>query len=120
MEHVSILAEPSGLRMVHNHQYDKLKSVKIINFSSAKGLVELTCHILESAKRLERLTLDTTSGAPRCSVSKSGKCPMMHREALVEAHRAVLAVHTYIKLKASSKVELNVLEPCSQCRSVGL
>lgn len=120
MERVSILAEPSGLRTAHNHQHDKLKSVKIISFSSAKGLVELTCHILESATSLECLTLDTTSGAPRCSVSKSGKCLMMHRKALVEAHRAILAVQTYIKPKAPSEVELKVLEPCSQCHSGGL
>ncbi|KAF8775248.1 hypothetical protein HU200_004651 [Digitaria exilis] len=93
---------PSGLRMMHEHQYDKLKSVQIINFSSNKSLVELTCHILKSAT---------------CSVSKSGKCLLMRTEALVEARRAALAIQTYIQSKVPSAVELNVLEPCSQCHA---
>lgn len=117
MEHASIFADPSGLRMMHEHQYDKLKSVQIINFSSNKSLVELTCHILKSATSLERLTLNTTTGAPRCSVSKSGKCLLMRTEALVEARRAALAIQTYIQSKVPSAVELNVLEPCSQCHA---
>uniref|UniRef100_A0A0E0HIR7 At1g61320/AtMIF1 LRR domain-containing protein n=1 Tax=Oryza nivara TaxID=4536 RepID=A0A0E0HIR7_ORYNI len=36
------------------------------------------------------------------------------KETLMEAHRALKAVQTYIELKVPSKVELNVLEPCSR------
>lgn len=100
------------------HRHDKLKCVKILNFSSAKSLVELTCHIVESATSLECLTLDTTSGFPsRCSVDKLGKCLLLRREVPVEAHRALEAVKTFIRLKVPSKVEFNVLEPCSRCHA---
>uniref|UniRef100_A0A0E0DV01 At1g61320/AtMIF1 LRR domain-containing protein n=1 Tax=Oryza meridionalis TaxID=40149 RepID=A0A0E0DV01_9ORYZ len=97
--------------------FDKLKCVKILNFSCAKSLVELTCHIVESATSLECLTLDTTSGFPRCSVDKLDKCLLLRREVLVEAHRALEAVKAFIKLKVPSKVEFNVLEPCSRCHA---
>jgi hypothetical protein len=43
-------------------QYNSLRQVTIPGFSSAKSLVELTIHILESAPSLERLTLDTAAG----------------------------------------------------------
>ncbi|XP_052155068.1 FBD-associated F-box protein At1g66310-like [Oryza glaberrima] len=119
-ERVTGFRDPSGLRMMPEHRHDKLKCVKIINFSSVKTLVELTCHIVESATALECLTLDTTSGSPRCSVNKLGKCFLMRRETLMEAHRALKAVQTYIKLKIPSKVELNVLEPCSRCHALDL
>ncbi|XP_002456984.2 uncharacterized protein LOC8077406 [Sorghum bicolor] len=66
------------------------------------------------------LTLDTTHGAPRCSVSKHGRCWPMRRDALMEAHRALSAVQTYVKSKVPSTVELNVFEPCSQCHAVAL
>uniref|UniRef100_A0A0E0A324 At1g61320/AtMIF1 LRR domain-containing protein n=1 Tax=Oryza glumipatula TaxID=40148 RepID=A0A0E0A324_9ORYZ len=42
------------------------------------------------------------------------------KETLMEAHRALKAVQTYIKLKVPSKVELNVLEPCSRCHALDL
>jgi hypothetical protein len=119
-ERATIFGDPSGLRMMPEHRHDKLKCVKIINFSSVKTLVELTCHIVESATALECLTLDTTSGSPRCSVNRLGKCFLMRRETLMEAHRALKAVQTYIELKVPSKVELNVLEPCSRCHALDL
>ncbi|OEL25673.1 hypothetical protein BAE44_0013307, partial [Dichanthelium oligosanthes] len=118
-EPVSIFDDPSALRtMPEHHHHDKLKQVGITSFCSAKTLVELTCHILESTKPLERLTLDTTKGWPwpRCS-EEPGQCYLMCRAALVEAQRAILVVQTYIKPKVSSTVELNVLEPCSRCHS---
>uniref|UniRef100_A0A0E0L5U4 At1g61320/AtMIF1 LRR domain-containing protein n=1 Tax=Oryza punctata TaxID=4537 RepID=A0A0E0L5U4_ORYPU len=117
-ERVTVFGDPSGLRMMPEHRHDKLKCVKIINFSSVKTLVELTCHIVESATALECLTLDTTSGSARCSVNKLGKCFSMRREILMEAHRALKAIQTYIKLKVPSQVELNVLEPCSRCHAL--
>lgn len=99
------------------HLYDKLKVVEIINFSSAKSLIELTCHILQSTRSLERLTLDTTQGSARCSVSKSGKCLLLRKDALVEAGRALLAVQTYIKPNVPPAVELNAVEPCRRCHA---
>ncbi|GJN22228.1 hypothetical protein PR202_gb09777 [Eleusine coracana subsp. coracana] len=96
-ERISIFVDPLDLRTIPEHPHDKLKHVEIINFSSAKSLIELTCHILQSTRSLERLTLDTTQGFASCSISKSGKCVMMPKGALVEAHRALLAVETYIK-----------------------
>ncbi|GJM86607.1 hypothetical protein PR202_ga02482 [Eleusine coracana subsp. coracana] len=57
---VSVFADPSNLRRMAEQRHDRLKRVDIINFSSIKSLVELTCYIVESATSLERLTLDTT------------------------------------------------------------
>ncbi|KAL6635062.1 hypothetical protein ACP70R_027733 [Stipagrostis hirtigluma subsp. patula] len=119
-ERVSVFEDSSDLRMMPEHHHSKLKHVKIINFSSSKSLVELTCHILQSTRSLECLTLDTTHGLPRCSSNKSGKCISMVKEALAEAHRALLAIQTYIKPKVPSTVEFNVLEPCSRCHAAGL
>ncbi|GJM94680.1 hypothetical protein PR202_ga11350 [Eleusine coracana subsp. coracana] len=45
MEHVSIFTDPSDLRK--GQQHHKMKRVKILGFTSAKSLVELTCHFLE-------------------------------------------------------------------------
>lgn len=47
----------SDLRNMPKHRHDKLKSVKIVGFSSWKSLVELTSHILESTMLLRYLTL---------------------------------------------------------------
>lgn len=118
MNRVSVFEDPSDLRKIPGSHNDKLKSVKIINFSSAKSLVELTCHIVESAMSLECLTLDSTHGAPRCSVNKCGRCLPISRDALVEARRGVLAAQRYIKPKILPTVEFIVLEPCSRCHAV--
>ncbi|CAL5020652.1 unnamed protein product [Urochloa decumbens] len=120
MERISLLEDPSNLRKMSEHSHNKLKRVQMINFSHVKTLVELTCHILDSTTSLECLTLDVTHGAPRCSVNKCGKCLPMRREALAEAHRALLAIQTYINPKVPSTVEFNVLEPCSRCHTVGI
>ncbi|CAO2040834.1 unnamed protein product [Urochloa humidicola] len=117
---VSVFEDHSDLRMMPGHCHSKLKHVKIIKFSAAKSIAELTCQILESATSLECLTLDTTHGMPRCSVSKTGKCIFMLKDALVEAREGLLAAEMYIKPKVPSAVELNVLEPCSRCHAVGL
>jgi hypothetical protein len=120
VERVSVFEDPSDLRKMPENHNDKLKCVRITNFSSAKSLIELTCHILESAMSLECLTLDTTHGAPRCSVNEHVRCWPMTRDELMEAHRALSAVQTYVKSKVPSTVELNVFEPCSQCHAVAL
>ncbi|KAG0522135.1 hypothetical protein BDA96_07G010800 [Sorghum bicolor] len=44
----------SQLRWMPEHLHGCLKSVKFKGFSSAKGLVELTCYILKNAKSLDR------------------------------------------------------------------
>uniref|UniRef100_A0A0A8YMW1 At1g61320/AtMIF1 LRR domain-containing protein n=1 Tax=Arundo donax TaxID=35708 RepID=A0A0A8YMW1_ARUDO len=36
----------------------------------------------------------------------------MHRDILVEAHRAILAIRRYIEPKVPPTVKLHVLEPC--------
>ncbi|KQK22584.2 hypothetical protein BRADI_1g68220v3 [Brachypodium distachyon] len=119
MEHDSILGgPPHDLRQIPEQRYDKLKNVKISGFCSAKSLVELTCHILENTTSLDCLTLDTT-WYPRCSVTKSGKCyPLMDRDSLVEAQKALVAIRRYVVGKVPSMVKLNVLEPCSRCHTI--
>lgn len=121
MEHKSIFGDSSHLRQMTEHHHDNLKSVKIIGFCSAKSLVELICHIVENTTSLECLTLDTTSGAPRCSSAKNsaGKCLSMAKGTLMEARKALMAIRTYIEGKVPSTVKLNVLEPCNRCHAVG-
>ena len=50
------------LRGKSGYRHDHLKRVMIAGFRSAKSLIKLVIHILESAPSLERLTLDTTPG----------------------------------------------------------
>uniref|UniRef100_K3Z0V8 Uncharacterized protein n=1 Tax=Setaria italica TaxID=4555 RepID=K3Z0V8_SETIT len=111
----------ASLQMMPRHHHDKLKRVDITNFTSARTLVELACHIVESAKSLVRLTLDTTKGGPRCFGGNPYSCSLIRsRDAILEAERAVQAVEMYIKPKVSSTVELNVVEPCNRCRATEL
>lgn len=119
MGHASILGEPShDLRQIPEQRHDKLKSVTITGFFSAKSLVELTCHILENTTSLDCLTLDTTCH-PSCSVTKFDKChPLMDGDSLVEAQKALLAIRRYVVGKVPSMVKLNILEPCSRCHNV--
>lgn len=120
-ERVSVFDDPSDLRVMPEHHHPRLKDVKIIKFSDAKSVVELTCHILSSPS-LECLTLDTTHGLPRCSVNKNGKCIIMVKveDVLAEAHKGILAAETFVKPKVPTTVEFKVLEPCSRCHAVGL
>ncbi|KAF8768724.1 hypothetical protein HU200_007282 [Digitaria exilis] len=103
LNRISLLEDPPILRNVSEHHHSKLKQVEMIRFSSVKSLVELTCHILDSAT---------------CTVNKCGKCFPIRRDALVEAQRALLAIQTYIKPKVPSTIQLNILEPCSRCHVV--
>ncbi|CAD6268932.1 unnamed protein product [Miscanthus lutarioriparius] len=106
MEHVSIFADPSDLRKMQGQQHHKMKTVEIIGFTSAKSLVELTCHIVESVTSLECLTLRTHQSSSRCSESananKSNKCSPLPVHVLMEAQRALLAIRTYIEPKVPS------------------
>ncbi|KAL6640681.1 hypothetical protein ACP70R_021804 [Stipagrostis hirtigluma subsp. patula] len=121
MRHISIFADPTDLRQMRKQQHHNLKSVRINGFCSAKSLVELTCHVIESITSLESLTLETRQSVLRCSdpASKSGKCTPLPKDIVMEGHRAVLAIRTYIEPKVPSKVKLHVLEPCS-CHAVEL
>lgn len=62
------------MRQIPEQHHDHLKSVKIIGFSSAKSLVELTRYILKNAKSLDCLTLDTTYGDPSVTPKCLGAC----------------------------------------------
>lgn len=115
MENVSIFDDPTDLRQMRELHHHSLKRVKIVEFSSAKSLVELTCHVLESVTSLECLTLEAPQSCLRCwdPDNESGKCLPMHEDVLMEARRAVLAIRRHVEPKVPSTVELHVLEPCS-------
>lgn len=66
--HVSILGDSSGLRHLHGQHHHKIKSVKILGFTSSKSLVELTCHVVENIKSRELLTLEAHQSSLKCSV----------------------------------------------------
>lgn len=115
MEHKSIFRDCSHLRRMPGHRHEKLKSVTIIGFNSAKSLIELTVHIIENAGSLESLTLDTVGCAIRCSDSDIGKCINMRESTRKEIPLTLLAIQRYIQRKIPSTVKLDVLEPCGRC-----
>jgi hypothetical protein len=100
----SISADSKLRHMPEHHHHACLKSVKISGFSSAKSLVEQTCHILKNAVSLECVTLDAIYG------------PMADGN-LMETPRVLSAIRTHIQSKVPSTIELTVPEPCSQCHS---
>ncbi|XP_039773122.1 uncharacterized protein LOC120641186 isoform X2 [Panicum virgatum] len=122
MEHVSIFTDPSELRKMQGQQHHKMKSVKIQGFTSAKSLVELTCHIVESMTSLECLTLETHQSSSRCfePADKSNKCSPLPIHILKEAQRGLLAIRTYIEPKVPAMVKLHVVETCRRCHAVEL
>ena len=119
MEHVSIFTDPSDLRKIQGQQHHKLRRVKIRGFMSARSLVELTCHFLESITSLERLTLETYQSRIKCSVPahRSLKCSPLPIDVLREAQRGLLAIRTYIEPKVPSMVKVRVVEPCRRCHA---
>ncbi|KAJ1257006.1 hypothetical protein BS78_K237900 [Paspalum vaginatum] len=102
---------PQGLQ---KQCYDNLKNVMITGFCSAKSMIELTIHIIEKAKALESLTLDTTRGHDR-RFTRIDACLRMYKEALVEAEKARIAIQRYVKGRVPPAVNLNVISPCSKC-----
>ncbi|KAJ1264377.1 hypothetical protein BS78_09G258700 [Paspalum vaginatum] len=119
MEHESMFGSSSHLRQLPECRHGCLKSVEIIGFSSAKGLVELTCCIVKSAVSLERLVLDPLRDTVRC-YGKNGKiCWPMSKTVLEEAFRAVEAIRTYIEDEVPTTASLTVVEPCARCYSRG-
>ncbi|KAI4988723.1 hypothetical protein ZWY2020_036040 [Hordeum vulgare] len=117
-------ASPSLETLVLNPPFqkknDSLKTVTIIGFSSAKSVVELTCHIIENTTSLQCLTLDTTTGQPwhSCLTNHTGKCVRLHVDFLVEVGKGLLAIRTYVEPKVPSGVKLNVVEPCRRCHDL--
>ncbi|XP_022683776.1 uncharacterized protein LOC101758601 isoform X2 [Setaria italica] len=121
MKNVSVFEDPADLRHMQGLQHHNLRSVKITGFSSAKSLIELTCHVLRSVMSLECLTLEAPQSGFRCShpYNKSGKCSSLDRYLVMEGHRGVMAIRRYIEPMVPSTVKLHVLEPCS-CHAVEL
>ncbi|KAG2583874.1 hypothetical protein PVAP13_6KG194906 [Panicum virgatum] len=118
MNHETVFGHSPHLRQMTEDQHCYLKNVKIMGFSSAKGLVELTCYILKNAVSLECLTLDTNYGCTsRCSDSESGRCGSFGN-GLREARTALRAIRTYIEDKIPARVKLTVVGPCSQCHKL--
>uniref|UniRef100_A0A0A9BIN1 Uncharacterized protein n=1 Tax=Arundo donax TaxID=35708 RepID=A0A0A9BIN1_ARUDO len=126
MKHDSFSGSALHMRQIHEHKHDKLKSVQINGFCSAKSMVELTCHILENATSLESLTLDAIISEQeddtsiRCSGLKSGKCRLISMNMILEAHKAVKVVKRHILGRVPCTVKLNVREPCRRCHAVGV
>jgi hypothetical protein len=96
MKHVSVFTDPSDLRKMLGHQHHKMKRVKILGFTSARSLVELTCHFVESITSLEHLTLESYQSYARCFVPahNSRKCSPLPIDVLREAQRGLLAIRT--------------------------
>ncbi|RLN35008.1 uncharacterized protein C2845_PM03G26090 [Panicum miliaceum] len=122
MEHESVFGGSLDLRQLREYHHDSLKSVEIIGFSSARGLVELTCCVVKSAVSLERLTLDTLRGGGRCSGGNNGDCSdqiccPVSKAVVEEAFRGVAAIRKYIEDKVPSTTKLIVLEPCLRCHT---
>uniref|UniRef100_A0A0D9Z7M9 Uncharacterized protein n=1 Tax=Oryza glumipatula TaxID=40148 RepID=A0A0D9Z7M9_9ORYZ len=116
MEHCSVFDDASPMRLMAEHKKHKnLKNVTMIGFCSAKSMVELTCHILESTTSLECITLDTIASwyeneediIDRCCVrgTRRRECLSIGTEMILEAHRAILAIERYIlgKVPAATK-----------------
>jgi hypothetical protein len=101
------------------HRHAKLKSVDIIGFNSAKSLIELMVHIMETSGSLESLTLDTVGFVLRCSENDIDKCFIMRESARsrMEVPLALSAIEKYIQCKIPSTVKLDVLEPCGRCHA---
>ena len=113
MEQESVLGDSfHDLRQMPGHMHRNIKDVQIIGFCSAKSIVELTCLMLENAKSLEYLTLNTSSNPEiSCSDSENGRCLPMSKHMRKEARKALLAVERYILGKVPCSVELEVVNP---------
>lgn len=129
MEHCSVFDDASPMRLMAEHKKHKnLKNVTMIGFCSAKSMVELTCHILESTTSLECITLDTIVSwyeneediIDRCCVrgTRRRECLSIGTEMILEAHRAILAIERYILGKVPAAVRLDVHRPCTRCHTV--
>ncbi|KAL6890251.1 hypothetical protein ACP4OV_009014 [Aristida adscensionis] len=94
--------------------HDSLKNVMITGFCSARSMIEFTIHIIENAKSLECLTLDTTRGHDR-RFFNIDKCRPLNDDGFVEAKRSRVAIRRYVEGRVPLSVNLKVIEPCSKC-----
>ncbi|XP_052155912.1 uncharacterized protein LOC127773776 isoform X2 [Oryza glaberrima] len=120
MEHESVFGGGSSAHLrqfPELHRHDRLKSVEIMGFSSAKGLVELTCCIVKKAVSLERLVLNTLRHNSCCSKEYIPPYSPFNKVVLDEAFRAVAAIRSYIQDEVPPEVNLTVVEPCARCYS---
>ncbi|GJN16953.1 hypothetical protein PR202_gb03983 [Eleusine coracana subsp. coracana] len=124
MKHDSVLEDAYHTRHIRQRKHERLSEVQINGFCSAKSIVDLTCHILENATSLESLTVDTIfnlkadGNISRCSGQKSGECRRLDRNMILEAHKALCVIRTYILKRVPPTVEFNVGEPCSRCHAL--
>lgn len=113
-----------NMRRMPGHLHCSVKNVRIMGFCSAKSMVELTCHILENATSLERLTLDAVyddssyGDAERSCVGKKGECNPKSRSMIMHAHKGLGVIGKYIVEKVPSTVQLNVKKLCSRCHKI--
>ncbi|KAI4963875.1 hypothetical protein ZWY2020_006787 [Hordeum vulgare] len=84
------------LRQIPQQRHDKLKSVTITGFCSAKSLVELICHILQNTTSLTALLW-----TPHVMLPGGGT-------------ESALAIRRYVAGKVPSMVKINILEHCSR------
>lgn len=124
MKHDSVFGNASPMRQILGHKHDRLRKVHINGFCSAKSMVELTCHILENATSLESLTVNTIydgftgDDVRRCLLQKKSDCMPVPRCMILEAHKALGAVSSFIVGRVSPAIKLNVWEPCSRCHAI--
>ena len=124
VKHELICDEDSNMRQMLGHRHCNLKNVRIMGFCSAKSMVELTCHILENATSLERLTLDAIydnssyGDADRSCVGKKGECNPKSRSIIKHAHKGLWAIGKYVVEKVPSTVQLSVKKLCSRCHKI--
>jgi hypothetical protein len=118
IRHDSILEDPDGdssqLQCLSECYHDNLKNVMITGFCSAKSMVKLTIHIMQKARSLDYLTLDTTRSHDK-RFANIDRCWPLSEEALVEAGKARVAIERYIEERVPPSVNLKIIEPCSKC-----
>ncbi|XP_044948458.1 uncharacterized protein LOC123398012 [Hordeum vulgare subsp. vulgare] len=124
VKHELISDGDSNMRQMLGHRHCNLKNVRIMGFCSAKSMVELTCHILENATSLERLTLDAMydnssyGDADRSCVGKKGECNPKSRSIIMHARKGLWAIRKYVMEKVPSTVQLSVKKLCKRCHKI--
>lgn len=89
--------------------HDNLSEVMITGFCSAKSMIALTIHIIDKAKSLKCLALDTTRGH-----DKVDRYLQLSKDGLAEAEKALVAIRRYVEGRVPPAVDLKVIEPCSK------
>ncbi|XP_015691328.2 uncharacterized protein LOC102705593 [Oryza brachyantha] len=124
IKHGRVSEVASDMRQMPEHKHSNLKNVMILGFCTAKSMVELTCHILDNATSLKRITLDTVCDfSDECKISRcyitsarrTGDCTPLSNKMILEAERGTMAIERYILGKVPSTVELTVRGPCTHC-----